>query len=366
MTEKLRIVYVSSRYSPFVGGVEHTVQRLAEGMKARGHNVAIVCGNPSSKKVEVEEINGIEVRRVPTYSPNNTLHVPRNRMDIENSLGNDLDVVHTHNVHAAISMSPVAVKKTMKPKWKLVYTLHFSTPGYTFFRRALWKFFWKRRVNSGLIHVDAVHSTSLLESNFIMKYFGNAKGKLTLIPWGVDEDVLRHGWKGRDSDYVLYCGRIERYKRIDLAARSVEHVRRQGCDVKFVIVGDGSRSDHFRKVSLRDSSIAYMKPKPREEYLELLSNARAVINLSSAENFNLFLAEACAIGVPIVATPEATAFCPRFANVNCLKPDVVANVIAKAVSDPQSCIFPRTCVPPAWKDAIGEFEKFYVNVLESR
>jgi glycosyltransferase involved in cell wall biosynthesis len=111
--------------------------------------------------------------------------------------------------------------------------------------------------------------------------------------------------------------------------------------------------------------IVYMQPKPREEYLELLSKARAVINLSSAENFNLFLAEACAIGVPIVATPEAAAFCPEFANVNNLKPSAIADVIIKALSKPETCVFPESCVPALWRDVIERFEGFYMKVLDS-
>lgn len=361
----MKILQVSPRYYSSIGGVEYTVKRLVEGMKARGHEVAVVCGNPYAKDVEIVEEDGVEVLKVPTYAPGNAFHIPKNRRAVERFIGNDVDVVHTHSAHAVISMLPLAFKKSLKPKWKLVYSMHFSTPGYTFFRRVLWKLFWKRRINSGLRYVDAIHSTSMLESNVIVEQFANAKGKVVLIPLGVDEDVFSVGWKGRESDYVLYCGRVERYKRLDLALKSVEFVRRRGCNLNFVMVGEGSRSDHFRRFSESSDWLVCMEPKPRRTYLELLSKARAVVNLSSAENFNLFLAEACAMGTPIVATPEAAAFCPEFANVKSLKPDVVADVIVRAVSRPEDCILPKTCAPRPWKDVIEEFEELYVKVLQS-
>jgi len=361
----MNIVQVSPKYYPSVGGVEHTVQKLAEGMKARGHTVAVVCGSPSARKVKSEEVNGVEVYRVPTYSPRNAFHIPKDRKAMENFLDKDVDIVHTHSAHAVITKVPLDLKRSTNPRWKLVYSMHFSTPGYTFFRRILWKLFWKRRINSGLRYVDAIHSTSALESKVIGEQFCNAEGKLVLIPLGVDEDVFRYTWNGEDSDYVLYCGRVEKYKRIELAVKSVELVRRQGWDVKFVIVGEGSRSDYFGKMSRRVGWIVYMGPRPRREYLELLSNARAVINLSSAENFNLFLAEACAMGVPIVATPEAAAFCPDSANVNSLEPHFVANVIAGALTKHEACVFPKTCAPEPWKNVIERFETFYTKVLNS-
>ena len=95
--------------------------------------------------------------------------------------------------------------------------------------------------------------------------------------------------------------------------------------------------------------------------MDLLSNARAVINLSSAENFNIFLAEACAIGVPIVATSGAAAFCPNYANVECLEPNEVTKVIVKAVSDSDASIFPRICTPQLGKKLSANL-KSYIQI----
>jgi glycosyltransferase involved in cell wall biosynthesis len=361
----MKILQVSPRYYSSVGGVEYTVKRLVEGMKNRGHQVAVVCGDPSAKHAETSEIDGVEVLRVPTYAPGDAFHIPKNRSAVERFIGNDVDVVHTHSAHAVISILPMAFKKSMKPRWKLVYTMHFSTSGYTFLRRTLWKLYWRRRINSGLKYADAIHATSLLESNLVKEQFDNAEGKLTIIPLGMDEEVFRYHWKGRNSDYVLYSGRLEKYKRVDLAVKSVELVRRQGYNVGFVIVGHGSESDYFRKRAEKNTWITCTQSRPRDEYLELLSNARAVINLSSAENFNLFLAEACTIGVPIVATPEAAAFCPEFANVTRLETDEVGSVVARALSQPDTCIFPKQSSLMPWDDVIGMFEGLYSRVLAS-
>jgi len=227
----------------------------------------------------------------------------------------------------------------------------------------LWKLFWRRHINSSLKNVDAIHSTSEVESSLITDVFSNANGKLTLIPLGIDNDIFSYRWKGLESDYIIYCGRLEKYKRIELAVKSIDLVREQGYDINFIIIGKGSRAAYLNKLSKDFEWITCMPPKPRKEYLELLSNARAAINLSSAENFNLFLAEACVMGVPIVATHEAAAFCSRFANIHKLESNAIASTIVNALLQPKTCIFPETCAPPSWNDVVGRFESFYMNIL---
>lgn len=362
----MRIVYVSPRHPYSIGGVEYTVQKLAEGMVARGHQVSVICGTSAIKKSTIEEINGIKVLNIPTCSPKGSFHLPKDKRLIENYLTNDVDIVHAHSAHAIISTIPLNLKKSTTTKWRLVYTLHFSTPGYSLFKRLLWKLFWKRRINSRLKYVDAIHSTSEVESHLIKDTFSSANGKTTLIPLGMDDDVFGYCWKGIESDYIIYCGRLEKYKRIELTVKSVELVRKQGYDVDFVIVGKGSRAAYLDKLAKDHKWITCMRPKPRQEYLKLLSNARAAVNLSSAENFNLFLAEACVMGVPIVATPNAAAFCPQFANVHKLEPNTIAATIVNALLRPKSCIFPETCTPSSWNEIVEQFEKFYTNLLDKQ
>ena len=360
----IRILQVCPRDYESIGGVECTVKKLCEGLKSRSHEVSVVCGS-SSSKTEIVEKDGIRVVKVPTYAPSNSFHVPKNRKMVAEAIGNDVDIVHTHSAHSVISMLPLELKRSPKAAWNLVYSMHFSTPGYTFFRSFLWQAFWKRRINSGLKYVDAVHSTSLLESKSVRSQFSNADGKVFIVPLGLDEDVFSNHWKGMDSDYILYCGRVEKYKRVDLAVKAIEKTRDWGISVKFLIVGDGSHVGYYKRIAEKKGWIACLPHRQRGEYLELLSNARAVINLSSAENFNLFLAEACAVGVPIIATPEALAFCPQYANVNRLETDYVAKVVAGALSDSGVYAFPRTFVPLSWKEATGQFEELYEKLLEA-
>jgi L-malate glycosyltransferase len=57
----LRILATVERYAPAIGGAERVVQRVAEGLAARGHEVHVLTGGPT----EDLELGGVRVHRVP-------------------------------------------------------------------------------------------------------------------------------------------------------------------------------------------------------------------------------------------------------------------------------------------------------------
>jgi glycosyltransferase involved in cell wall biosynthesis len=56
----LRVLATVERYAPAIGGAERVVQRVAEGLAARGHEVHVLTGGPPSE----ESIGGVHVHRL--------------------------------------------------------------------------------------------------------------------------------------------------------------------------------------------------------------------------------------------------------------------------------------------------------------
>jgi glycosyltransferase involved in cell wall biosynthesis len=364
----LRIAYITPRYYPHLGGVEYVVRNLAERLALKGHDITVITGEPTVGKIVTEEINKVKVVRIPTYAPREAYHIPKDVQTIARILEDNLDIVHTHSVHAMISFLPLRIKKSTKYGWKLIMTMHFSTPGYTFLRRIMWRLVWRRHVAGHLKYVDLIHATSPLEASTILKYFPSVKERIVSIPIGIEEDVLNYKWKGRDSDFLFYSGRLEKYKRVNLAVRAVLRLLEQGYPIRLVVTGSGPYRGKIVKEAVKKLGkvasrfIVVDSPRPREEYLELLSNARAAINLSAAENFNVFLAEAYAIGVPIIATREAAAFYPEIANVEALNVDSIADVILKVLSSQNDSHYKFK--PKTWQMVVEELENAYRSVLQ--
>jgi glycosyltransferase involved in cell wall biosynthesis len=56
----LRVLATVERYAPAIGGAERVVQRVAEGLAGRGHEVHVVTGGPPSE----ESLGGVHVHRL--------------------------------------------------------------------------------------------------------------------------------------------------------------------------------------------------------------------------------------------------------------------------------------------------------------
>jgi glycosyltransferase involved in cell wall biosynthesis len=57
----VRILATVERYAPAIGGAERVVQRVAEGLAARGHDIHVMTGGPT----ENAELGGVKVHRLP-------------------------------------------------------------------------------------------------------------------------------------------------------------------------------------------------------------------------------------------------------------------------------------------------------------
>lgn len=101
-------------------------------------------------------------------------------------------------------------------------------------------------------------------------------------------------WTGQNSDYAIYAGRLERYKKLDTAAKLAEKL-----GLNFIIAGD---RPYKRFLARKNSKIIVRQP--RDKYLELAAGARYVIDLSSRGIFSFFIAEALTIGVPSIVSEE--------------------------------------------------------------
>jgi glycosyltransferase involved in cell wall biosynthesis len=106
---------------------------------------------------------------------------------------------------------------------------------------------------------------------------------------------------GEDGNFVLYVGRLERRKNVDLIIRALDRV--PVGDLRLIIVG----GDEFASPEL----LHLIRTSPRVEHRRnvddraldrLYRSARALVYPSSAEGFGLPILEALSRGVPVIAS----------------------------------------------------------------
>jgi 1,2-diacylglycerol 3-alpha-glucosyltransferase len=291
----LNIAFVTPRYHPHVGGVEYVVKSVAERLVRMGHDVTVLAGEPEVERPREEVVGGVRVVRWPTWSPGDAYHVPRLRGELRRvllELARYVDVIHVHSVHSVISMYALGVVKGLGVR--VVVTPHYHGTGHTLFRRLLW-IPWRLYVR-GLLRDCIVHSVSRFEAKLIKRDFGY---DAIVIEHGVDELVKSFTWS--PEDYVMYSGRIERYKNVDLLARIVKKLNeKHGLNLRLRIFGRGPYRGRLERL-LKELEVPFEIGdfKPYKEYIETLSHATLFGLLSEREAYGQSVNEANAIGTPV-------------------------------------------------------------------
>ncbi|ACB39464.1 glycosyltransferase [Pyrobaculum neutrophilum] len=289
----MRVLLVSPGGPGRLGGVEYVVYSLARALAGVGHRVVVLAGEPGVGGLRVLDLGGVEVHLWPVWSPGGAYHIPRRLGELRRyvaRLAAEADVVHVHSVHAVFSVEAgVAAGEAGAP---VVLSPHYHGGGHTPLREALWTV-WRRRVAGLAGAVGAVVAASRPEAERWEEDFGVGA---VVVPHGVGDDVFLYRWRGASSDYAVYAGRLERYKRVDKAYEVAAAL-----GLRLLVVGDGP---HLRALRRRLRGALFLPPQPRERYLDLLSGARYAINMSAREVYSIFVAEALAMGVPALLSRE--------------------------------------------------------------
>jgi glycosyltransferase involved in cell wall biosynthesis len=330
----MHILHISPSYYPHIGGVEYVVKSVAERLVKMGHEITVIAGEPEIEKPLEEVINNVRVIRWPVWSPGNAYHIPRFRIALRDTLNKVIpyiDIVHVHSIHSVFT---VWVALNIKGAHRLVVTSHYHGTGHTLVRRGMW-LLWRFWVAKLLGKANVIHAVSPREARVLSSHYQEAEGKIKIIPNGVDEDVFDYRFSGWYSDYIIYAGRIERYKRLELAINKAKDM-----GLKLLVLGEGSyiRSLERYANKVHPEGVIFLPFKPRSEYLEILSKARYAINPSRHEAFSIFIAEALAIGVPSIVSKE-----------------IAENLCVKNQLDDKDFIIIEKANIEAWDDIVSRY-----------
>jgi len=163
---------------------------------------------------------------------------------------------------------------------------------------------------------NCVIASTPFEFDDLLDQYGANPERLCTSPPGIDHAVFRPGDKASarrsldlpDGPLVLYAGRIQALKGLDVAIGAISHMHQPA---QLLIVGGPSgpagraEIDHLR--SLADGlgvrhRIHLVAPQPHDELARFYQAADVLVMPSRSETFGLVAAEAQACGLPVVAS----------------------------------------------------------------
>jgi glycosyltransferase involved in cell wall biosynthesis/GT2 family glycosyltransferase len=340
--DRLRLVFLSRTLPPEQpGGVGRYMLDLARELARRGHEVRIVTSSPDHDRVDLEA--GVWVHRIRKHTelpsprhlpavpeplwPNagavaeEVLRISRERpVDVVLSSIWDVEWVGVFGSSSVPVVSayttPFSVVRATQPE--AVQVSAAVADGIESLER--WAHGAAHAVQANGEHiVEAVEQSSGVRFDPAGLFVAPLGSGDPVDRRGVVGPVAPNGIAGVDRPFtVLFVGRFERRKGIDLLLDAIAPVIAANPSVRFVLAGpddlpDGSGSTHRARFEaahpdlVAAGSVRFTGPVDGDELAVLLGEADAAVLPSRFESFGLVYVEAMAAGLPVVALADSGA-----------------------------------------------------------
>jgi 1,2-diacylglycerol 3-alpha-glucosyltransferase len=317
----LRIAIFAESYLPYLSGVTVSTEALAHGLGALGHRVLLVAPRPaagappgtagaSGPPPEYAWLPSYEAPfvpagyRMPYPVPSEALRRARDFAP---------EVVHAQSPFVSGLMARRVAQLSRAP---LVFTHHTRFADYRHYLgplapvggavEAYLRDFW-----GGCAAVVAPGSEMAAE---IRQRLGSAHStEVRIIPTGVDVAGIQglraadprpgNGWPP-DTVVAVSVGRLAAEKSVALLLEAFALANAREPRLRLILVGDGPAIDGLRERAMIPDlagRVAFAGRRPRLEALSLARGADVFLFASRTETQGLVLAEALAVGLPVVA-----------------------------------------------------------------
>lgn len=295
---RILVVNWQDRENPRAGGAEIHLHEVFGRLADRGHAVTLLCSGWPGAADRVE-LDGIQVHRVGTRY---TLPLHARRYARRNFRPGGFDVVVED-----LNKAPL-----FTPGWGLgpVVLLVHHLFGRTAFREAT---------------PPVAAATVLLEQTLPLRYRGLPT---VAVSASTRDDLIRRGLRAQDIQVIpngvdltrfhpdpavgeyteptlLYLGRLQRYKGVDLLLGAVAHLRDRGVAVRLLVAGKGPDRARLeglvRSRGLADR-VRFLGFVSDDEKVALMRRSWIHLLTSPREGWGITNLEAAACGTPTVAS----------------------------------------------------------------
>jgi glycosyltransferase involved in cell wall biosynthesis len=317
----VKIVEVIPSVARRYGGPQHVIRDLCGSLARRGHEITLVTtdldgpARLSASDVIDEFGSTVALDVVRTVWPRGYALAPslRRRLDVAIR---EADLVHVHCVYQYPSW--VACRAARRLDVPYVCHPHGQLTAYHRRRKA-----WKKRPYEWLIErrnlggARAVVVMSELERADFEEWLPGCR--IVVIPPGLDSALLQadgpapefpRSWRvPLGAQVVCFLGRFADKKRLDLLVDAFANLSADLSDLHLVLAGpddEGIGEGLFARVherGIRDR-VSYVGFLGREEKIALLRGSEVLVLPSEDESFGVAAAEASAIGLPVVVSPD--------------------------------------------------------------
>ncbi len=373
-----RVLMVSPRFLPHLGGVETHVNEIARRINRDGITVEVMTVDDTGRLPEVEDSAGLKIRRVPSLRSSGEARIaPGLIRAIRNG---HWDILHLQHFHAGVA--PLALWAAHIAGIPTVVTFHGGGQRH-WLRLRLWP------PQPSLVAPLVLDATRVLlrksegliavaqfEIDDLSPRLKISRERFTLIPNGFDPPgpVRRDAPRDPMAPRLVSMGRLVAGKGHHRVLEALPHVVSARPGATLWIAGDGPMKQQLadRAASLGVAEHVKIHAIPADQRPRLMSelgNQDVLVAMSDFEAHPLSVIEALSLGLSAVVAEDRGGLSElaSLGLARAIKPNAKPDELAKAVLadfDFPSRRSPRTF--PTWEDCAARTREVYERILFSR
>ena len=297
MARRLLVLNERDPAHPLAGGAETHLFEIFSRLAGRGYEITQLAASFRGSSAE-EEIMGVKVRRL----ANRYLYYGLAPFIARSEAARgDYDVV----VDALNKLPFFSPWTTGLPCFTIVHHLF----GTTAFRQvsfpvALLTWASEKLIPMAYRRVPILAISPSTKADLAAR--GIASENIWVVPPGLDPAIYRlEGELGGREPLVVWVGRLEPYKRVDVMIEAMVRVLAERPRARLVVIGEGSARASLEasvKAAGLEGSVTFTGFVSEREKVDWYRRAAAVVNTSEKEGWGMTMIEGNACGVPSVAS----------------------------------------------------------------
>lgn len=364
--DRPRVLVVTPRFPPLMGGVENHVLQVAHRLHHEA-DITVLTTDPSGQLPALDMVDGVSVRRVRAWPRGTDYHIAPGLWRIITH--GQWDLVHVQSYHTAVA--PLAMLASLNASIPYVVTFHGG--GHSSALRNRLRGIQHRALRPLLARADGLIAVARFEAEAFATRLRLPVDRFDVIPNGSDlpePDPIQVA--AARHPLLVSIGRLEEYKGHHRVVEAMPEVLHSAPEATLLVLGSGPyrQSIENRAAELGVADHVEVRSIPAEDRRQMastLASADLVVLMSSFETHPLAVIESVALGRPaLVADTSGLRELADNGLARSLPLDSDASAIATAILDELRSPRKTPAVHlPTWEECAAAVAGVYRRVIDS-
>jgi 1,2-diacylglycerol 3-alpha-glucosyltransferase len=307
----LKVMMFADSFHPHTDGAVIAMDRQAEGLERRGHEVVVVAPDAPGRKPYPRRVHYLPSVGFKTYAGYRIVHTPGDVMEFVRK--EKPDILHCHGLASMAILSLTAARTTKIPHLITFHTMANEAVKYysplpirdDMIVPMVWLYLRGMLKRTEVVIAPSKPIKDELEAN------GVCMNACEVVPTGVDTNV--YSPDNHDKDFLkrfgldgkpvaLHVGRLSHEKRLDIVLGAMKDLARDEPDLHLLVVGKGPAEGHYKRLASDlgvSDRVVFAGFLPDGDLATAYASCDMLVIASTFETQGLVVLEALASGMPV-------------------------------------------------------------------